>query len=314
MNPRNRAAASRKLDAVLLLDKPSGISSNAALQQAKRLLKAAKAGHAGTLDPLASGLLPILLGEATKFAGHLLEADKEYLAQIQLGITTTTGDLEGEVLARHEVAVDAASIERALAGLRGEIEQVPPMYSALKRDGTPLYALARQGRSVERAPRRVRIERLELLGRRGDRLELDIRCSKGTYIRSLAEDIGRALGCGACVAALRRTASAGFTLAQAVTLEALGSASEAEREARLLGIDSLLGALPRVQLGSAAAARFRHGQAVALEGALTGRCRVYGNEGRLLGIGSVTDLGELRPIRLVALDSAQPAEIARKTL
>lgn len=313
MSTGSRAAAARRLDAVLLLDKPTGISSNAALQQAKRLLRAAKAGHAGTLDPLASGLLPILFGDATKFAAHLLDADKEYLAQLQLGTITNTGDLEGEILARREVTTDADSIERALERFRGESEQVPPMYSALKHAGKPLYALARRGENVERAPRRIRIERLEMLWCRGDRVELRIRCSKGTYIRSLAEDLGRAIGCGACVATLRRSATAGFTLAESVTLETLASCSGAERDARLLPPDVLLADLPELRLAAVGEARLRHGQAVALESTLTGRCRVYGEHGRFLGIGTIGPGGELRPLRLVAPDAAQPAEIPRKS-
>lgn len=299
------------MNAVLLLDKPSGASSNAALQQAKRLLRAAKAGHAGTLDPLASGLLPLLFGDATKFSEYLLQADKEYLAQLQLGVATTTGDLEGEVVERHAPVNDVARIEQALTRFRGAIEQVPPMYSALKRDGRPLYALARRGQTVERAARHVRIERLDLLELRGDRLELRVRCSKGTYIRALADDLGRALGCGACVAALRRSATGGFAVAQAVTLEALERCSEAERDAWLLPVDALLGALPHVELPPSLAGRFRHGQPVALGTGLTGRCRVYGPDGQLLGVGGLGSDGKLRPLRLVAQDSAQPAEIAR---
>ncbi len=300
MNPSDRAPERRALNAVLLLDKPRGITSNAALQGAKRLLRAAKAGHAGTLDPLASGLLPVLFGEATKFADDLLGADKEYLASLQLGVVTATGDLEGEVLERHSVALDNALIESAVARFRGPIEQVPPMYSALKQGGKPLYALARQGRTVERAARRVTIHALEVLGRSGDLLELRVRCSKGTYIRSLADDLGRELGSGACVAALRRTAIAGFTVEQAVTLDALEGSQGAGRDAWLLPLDSLLQALPRVDLPGAMAMRFGHGQMVRLDAAAHGRCRVYGTGKALLGVGMMEAGGELRPVRLIA--------------
>src|SRR3954471_13003310 len=178
------------ISGALLLDKPVGLSSNRALQEAKKLLGAKKAGHAGTLDPLASGLLIVLFGEATKFAGPLLDADKEYLATLKLGETTATGDAEGEVVERKPVHVDEKEILSSLDGFRGEIEQVPPMYSALKRDGVPLYRLARRGEQVERAPRRISISRLELLRRTGDQVELAVGCSKGTYVRVLAEDIG----------------------------------------------------------------------------------------------------------------------------
>ena len=304
MIPRERAAARRALDAVLLLDKPTGFTSNAALQRAKRLLRAEKAGHAGTLDPLASGLLPVLLGEATKFADGLLGADKEYLATLQLGTATTTGDLEGEIIERRPVALDAARIESALARFRGPVEQVPPMHSALKRGGQPLYRLARQGRSVERAPRRVSIHSLELLGWNGDSLEIRVCCSKGTYIRSLASDLGQALGCGACVAALRRTRIAGFTVGQAVTLDALERCPDPERDAWLLAADSLLVGMPRIDLAAALAQRFRHGQAVRPEVTVRGRCRVYAAGDALLGVGMIETDGQLRPLRLVA---ARPA-------
>ena len=300
MSLSERASERRDLNAVLLLDKPRGISSNAALQCAKRLLRAAKAGHGGTLDPLASGLLPVLFGEATKFADDLLGADKEYLASVQLGVVTATGDLEGEVLDRRLVALDTARIESAVARLRGSIDQVPPMYSALKQGGRPLYVLARQGRTVERAARRVTIHALDVLGRSGDVLELRVRCSKGTYIRSLAEDLGRALGSGACIAALRRTAIAGFTVEQAVTLDALEGTQEGARHARLLPPDSLLQGLPRVDLPGEMAVRFGYGQLVRPDAAARGRCRVYGAGEALLGVGMMEAGGELRPLRLIA--------------
>jgi tRNA pseudouridine55 synthase len=289
----------RRLDGVLLLDKPAGIGSNAVLQALKRLYAAAKAGHAGTLDPLASGLLPVLFGEATKFSQLALDADKEYVTRAHLGVTTTTADAEGQVLERRPCNVHDADIEPALAAFRGELEQVPPMYSALKHGGRPLYALARAGREVPRAPRRVRVLELELLHFAADGLELRIRCSKGTYIRTLVEDIGRALGCGAHVAALRRTATGAFRIEDAVTLEQLQSDTAAARDARLLPLERLLGGLPRVDLPAALAERFALGQALRMEQAPLGQCSVYGQQGRLLGLGEGRAAGELRPRRLV---------------
>jgi tRNA pseudouridine55 synthase len=289
----------RRLDGVLLLDKPVGPSSSAVLQAVKRLLGAKKAGHAGTLDPLASGLLPLLFGEATKFAQFGLDAPKQYLARIRLGVRTDTGDAEGKVLEERPVAVEDAALAGALQRFRGVIEQVPPMHSALKHEGRPLYALARAGRSVERAPRKVEVHELELLERKQDVLEVRVRCSKGTYIRQLAADLGSALGCGAHLAALRRTAVGAFRVEQAVSLEALEAASEAERAARLLPADSLLGELPRLDLDQAQAERFLMGQAIASGGTQGGgACRVYG-AGTLLGIGSLED-GVLQPRRSIA--------------
>jgi tRNA pseudouridine55 synthase len=290
----------RRLDGVLLLDKEAGVSSNRALQEAKRLLDAGKAGHGGTLDPLASGLLPLLFGEATKFAQFALDSDKEYLAAVRLGIATDTGDAEGAVISRQAVDADDAQVERALQGFRGLIEQVPPMHSALKHRGQPLYALARRGRSVERAARRVTVHALELLGRAGDCLRLRVRCSKGTYVRQLAADLGVALGTGAHLAALRRTAVGRFTVDAALTLSALRAMDAAERDARLLAVDSLLAELPRVELGSVQAARFTTGHAVVLDQRPEGRCRVYAAPGRLIGVGEAGTGRELRPLRLLA--------------
>jgi len=289
----------RKLDGVLLLDKPSGVGSNGALQSAKRMFRAAKAGHAGTLDPLASGLLPILFGEATKLSQLTLDADKEYLAQAALGVTTTTGDAEGEVCERHPCAVVSSDLEPVLQRFRGEIAQVPPMHSALKHQGRPLYALAREGREVPRKPRRVVIHALESLGLDGDRLNLRVRCSKGTYVRTLVEDIGRALGCGAHLASLRRTAAGGFRIEEAYSLEALQAMDADSRDRRLLPIESLLGSLPRVQLPEGLADRFRQGQVLHLEAAPIGTCGVFAGPGVLLGLGEGQDRGELHPRRLI---------------
>ncbi len=306
----------RRLDGVLLLDKPVGLGSNAALQAVKRLYGAQKAGHAGTLDPLASGLLPILFGEATKFSQLALDADKEYLASARLGITTVTADAEGEILERRPVDVREEAIEPALARLRGPIEQVPPMYSALKHGGQPLYALARQGRSVARAARPVHIHELQLLRFGGDVLELRVRCSKGTYVRTLVEDLGRTLGCGAHLASLRRTAAGDFRIADAATLEEVQRASSAERDRLLLPVERLLSGLPRVDLAGPLAERFARGQAIPLERPTAGCCSVYRVQGGLLGIGDADPLGELRPRRLVAHlpESTQPAEKHQKNL
>jgi len=283
-----------------LLDKPVGLSSAAALQVAKRMFEAAKAGHAGTLDPLASGLLPLLFGEATKFAQFALGSDKEYLAQIRFGVTTDTGDAEGKVLERRAVEVDDARLACALERFRGVIEQVPPMYSALKRGGRPLYSLARTGQSVARAPRQVTVYELELLERGEDLVRVRLRCSKGTYVRQLASDLGAELGTGAHLAALRRTAVAGFRLERAVTLDELQAMSAAARELCLLPADSLLADLPRLDLVAGQAERFLNGQALELPAPGDGRCRVYRQAGALLGIGERGPGGALRPVRLLA--------------
>ena len=290
----------RRLDGVLLLDKPAGVGSNAVLQVLKQLYGAEKAGHAGTLDPLATGLLPVLFGQATKFSHLALDADKEYVACARLGVTTTTGDAEGEVLERRPCHVRPEDVEPVLAAFRGDLEQVPPMYSALKHAGQPLYVLARAGRQVPRAARRVRVHALELLQCAAHSLELRIRCSKGTYIRTLVEDIGRALGCGAHVSALRRTLSGAFRIEDAVRLEQLQAETAAARDARLLPLEQLLGSLPRVDLPAALAERFARGQALQIAQAPAGQCRVYGQQGRLLGLGEGRAPGELRPRRLVS--------------
>lgn len=294
----------------MLLDKPPGISSNAALQAARRLYRAHKAGHAGTLDPLASGLLVVLFGEATKFAGPLLDAPKEYLARVRLGETTSTGDAEGVLLARGDVNVSNADIEAALASFRGDVSQVPPMYSALKRDGRPLYQLAREGKSVERRPREVRIFALEMIAREGAELVLRVRCSKGTYIRTLAEDIGAALGTGAHLAALRRTAAGSLGVDQATGLDALHDLDDARRDARLLPLEALLGDLPRVVLAAETEGRFRNGQRVPYRGEVRGLCAVFGSGARVVGLGEAAPDGVLQPVRLIAdvPRAAQPAE------
>jgi tRNA pseudouridine55 synthase len=294
-------ARGERVDGVLLLDKPGGMSSNHALQKTRRLLNAAKAGHTGTLDPMATGLLPLTLGEATKFSADLLDADKAYRATLKLGVTTTTGDVEGEVTGRAAVEVTDGEIDAALRRYTGAIEQVPPMHSALKRDGRPLYELARAGVEVERAPRRVVVHRLQRVQRVDDELTLDVECSKGTYVRVLAEDIGRALGCGAHLVALRRTRVGALELDGAVTLEALEAMPIEIRRGILRPVDGLLGSLPRVDLDEDLAGRFRQGQRLAIDAGPRGeRVRVYAPHDELLGTANVNEWGVVAPERLVS--------------
>lgn len=297
-----RAPAKRALDGVLLLDKPAGITSSAAVQKARRLFNAAKAGHTGTLDPQATGLLPICLGEATKFAHLLLDADKHYLATVRLGVTTDTGDLEGKVLTQGEGERARGEVEGALARFRGPVQQTPPMYSALKHEGQRLYALARAGTEVTREPRSIVIHKLELVGMEGADITLAVSCSKGTYIRVLAEDIGQALGCGACLAGLRREGVGGMTLASgAATLEQLESLSPDRRDALLQPPDTLVASLPRLDLDASEAGRILQGQAVEHGRAgKTGLARVYGPDRAFLGVVEVTRPGHILPRRLKA--------------
>jgi tRNA pseudouridine55 synthase len=290
----------RAIDGVLLLDKPRGITSHTAVRVVRRLLNAAKAGHTGTLDPLATGLLPVCLGEATKFSHLLLDADKSYLATIRLGVTTTTGDLEGDVLERKPVSVDLEQAGRALQRFTGTIEQVPPMYSALKHQGRPLYKLAREGQVVARAARRIVISRLDLRSLAGDEMTVSVACSKGTYVRVLAEDIGRELGCGGCLSALRREAVGGFRLSRgSCTLEQLEVLSLAERDALLLPADALVSSLPSIDLDAGEALRLRQGRPVERAGAgTTGLARIYGPGHEFLGLVEVTSPGLMVPRRL----------------
>lgn len=290
----------KQVDGVLLLDKPIGLSSNDALQKARRLFSAAKGGHTGTLDPLATGLLPLCFGEATKFSADLLGADKTYEAEITLGITTDSGDAEGNVVATAAVNVRDSDIFDVLPQFVGAIEQVPPMHSALKLNGRPLYELARKGVEVERQPRAVTIFSIDFLGLDKDRLKLRVACSKGTYIRVLATDIGQALGCGAHLSALRRTIVGDLDLGQSVTLTELEALDENERARRLLSVDALLQSLPVVTVEGEAAERFRHGNPVDLPEGLTGKIRVYA-DGRLIGVGEPGSEGRLWPKRLVQL-------------
>ena len=289
----------RSLNGVLMLDKAPGASSNAALQQAKRLFQAAKAGHAGTLDPLATGLLPILFGEATKFSSDLLETDKTYVAEIRLGVSTATADAEGEVIATRAINVTPGQLAAGLQNFRGDILQTPPLYSALKHAGKPLYAYARAGIEIERAPRPVTIHALALRWFEGDRLSLLVTCSKGTYIRSIAHDLGEMLGCGAHLAALRRTAVGRFGLECAHSLAKLEAMPAAERDACLLQVDALLQDLPEVRLTPAQQARFLQGQVVPWDGPVQARVRVYGSGGTLLGVGEAGSDGTISPKRVI---------------
>lgn len=291
-------------DGILLLDKPVGMTSNAALGRVKRILGISKAGHTGTLDPMASGLLVVCFGEATKVSGFLLDADKSYRAECRLGAVTDTDDAEGEVIERaHVPALTAAAIEPVLAGFRGDIEQVPPMYSALKHRGKRLYELARAGETIARPPRRVHIHHLALEGLEGERLTLAVRCSKGTYIRSLARDIGRALGCGAYLSALRRVHSDPFDIADAIGLDELEALDRAAVRGRLLPPDRALQHLPAIVLDSHHAARLRQGQRLAgLEAGHRGRVRVYGPD-EFIGIGEMDGAGRLQPVRLFVTGS-----------
>ncbi|UCV17289.1 tRNA pseudouridine(55) synthase TruB [Ferribacterium limneticum] len=290
----------KQVDGVLLLDKPIGLTSNDALQKARRLFSAAKGGHTGTLDPLATGLLPLCFGEATKFSADLLDADKTYEAVLKLGVTTDSGDAEGKVTATSTVNTEKAAILKLLPQFTGDIQQIPPMHSALKRDGRPLYELARQGIEVEREARAVTIYAIDLLDFAGDSLTLRVACSKGTYIRVLAADIGAVLGCGAHLTALRRTRVGDLELDGAVTLAELEGLDEAGRMTRLKPVDALLLTLPILTVEGEAAQRFSHGNPVDLPPGLSGKIRVYEN-GKLIGIGEPGSGDRLWPKRLVQL-------------
>lgn len=302
--PQRVKTPRRALHGVLLLDKPLGLSSNDALQKAKWLLRAEKAGHTGTLDPLATGLLPLCFGAGTKFSQVSLDADKAYTATLKLGEITTTGDGEGEVLERHPVQVNREQIEAACAQLRGQITQVPPMYSALKHEGRPLYEYARAGITIERPSRQVCIHALDIEHWHDDELVIAVRCSKGTYVRTLAEDLGRLLGCGARLSALRRTASGPVSVAQAISLDALAALTETEREALLRPPDSLLADWPELRLSSEEAARFLTGLRRRVAAADAPRVRVYGPEPQAFLGSAHVQAGELIADRLLS-----PAEV-----
>ena len=287
------------------MDKPAGISSNDVVQQAKRLFGAQKVGHTGSLDPLATGVLPLCFGEATKFSQYLLDANKTYWTRIRLGVSTETGDADGEVIAQVDAtAITQTQVSDALEHFVGEIEQIPSMYSALKHQGQPLYKLARQGIEVERAPRTVTIYSAELLQFAEAYIELRVHCSKGTYIRSLAEDLGAALGCGGHVSALRRLAAGPYAEAQAVTLEQVSEIGDPqEMDALLLPVASAVGSWPSVRLHEDTAHYVRQGQPVQVAHAPThGWVQIFesAEEDRFLGVGEVLTDGRIAPRRLVA--------------
>lgn len=295
----------RRVDGLLLIDKPVGPTSNAVLQRVKRLYNAAKAGHGGTLDPMASGLLAIVFGEAAKFSSSLLAGDKTYTGVIQLGVTTSTGDAEGEVVERKMVNPHAIDLERLQRDYSGVITQTPPNCSAIKVDGRPLYAYAREGAAVTAQPRQVRIEKLVLTLEPPDRLRFAVTCGGGTYIRSLAEDIGRTVGCGAHLTELRRVASGPLTLQSAVEYGALEALSDRQRMEKLLPPDAMLYGLPRLELDAATAANLVHGRrAEAPAGQPAGKSKVYERSGQFLGVAEVTADGRLVPVRLMATGAA----------
>ncbi len=307
MPPAHQKKKRVPVHGVLLLDKSRDVSSNGALVAVKRLFNAEKAGHTGTLDPFATGLLPLCLGEATKFAQDLLEADKTYEAVLHLGVTTTTADSEGEVLERQDVDVHREQIDVLLPQFMGELKQIPPMYSALKRDGKPLYEYARAGITLEREARTITIHELKILDYQSPFLRIHVRCSKGTYIRTLGEDLGLALGCGAHLSELRRTAVGSLQVTNAITLTELTEESEDLRAQHLQPVDALIVNCPKIMLNEQLATRFMHGQRLSLskEGVVLpvdqGRVRVYGASDQLLGTGQIQEFAVLAPERLVNL-------------
>jgi tRNA pseudouridine55 synthase len=296
----------RSLDGVLLFDKPLELTSNTALQKVRRLFQAEKAGHTGTLDPLATGLLPICFGEATKFSNALLDADKTYRALLRLGQTTTTGDAEGEITAEHPVEAGQTQVDAVLAEFRGEILQLPPMHSALKHQGKPLYEYIRKGETIERELRSVVIHELLLNSFFGNEMDITVRCSKGTYVRTLAEDIGKALGCGAHLIGLRRTAIAHFELANSHTLQQLTEMSDAERDACILPMETLMPDMPRLQLDEVQVQRLAQGQRLGLDTGLPdGKISLHGPQG-FIGTGMLQGR-RLAPERLLSNVAKQAA-------
>jgi len=301
MSRRQRSKSGDSVNGILLLDKPYGITSNAALQKVKKLLNAQKGGHTGSLDPIATGLLPLCFGMSTKLAGFFLESDKVYWARIKLGEATDTGDSEGKVLVKRHVSVNREAVETALKSFKGSIEQIPPMYSAVKVNGQPLYRLAREGKEIERAPRPVFVYSLKLLSLHEEELEIELHCSHGFYVRGLAHDLGESLSCGAHVVALRRLRVAGLELERAVTMDELESLQGAEAcRKELLEGDKALTHIPIVDLSVDAAFYLCRGQSVRAPDLPTnGWVRLYALDAGFLGIGSVTDDGRVAPRRLV---------------
>lgn len=292
------------VNGILLLDKRLGVSSNKALQEVRRLFNANKAGHTGSLDPLATGLLPLCFGEATKVSALMLDEDKRYQVTVKLGVMTDTGDCEGQIIAEMPVPnISETDLNHCLAQFTGEIDQVPPMYSALKHQGKKLYELARAGKTIDRPARRIRIYSLTLLGFDQTNLQLDVHCSKGTYIRSLAEDIGQALGSCATVTALRRTASGQFNLAQAWTLEQLQAMDSQRLQQQLLAVDLPLSHIPAIDLTQAQAHSVKQGQQISISSQLSGQVRIY-CEAAFLGLGEIPLNGKLAPKKLFHLDNS----------
>lgn len=293
----------RNVHGILLLDKRLGVSSNRALQEVRRLFDANKAGHTGSLDPLATGLLPLCFGEATKVSALMLDDDKRYRVTVRLGVMTDTGDAEGVVIDTKPVPrLSITDIDNCLKAFTGEIEQVPPMYSALKHQGRKLYELAREGKTIERPARRIHIFELKLLDFAGDRLTLEVGCSKGTYIRSLAEDIGHALDCCGTVTALRRLAAGQFNIAEARTIEELSAMDEQNLLNSLIAVDKPLAAIPPVYLSDAQAACIRYGQAIAFQYPESGAVRLY-HETVFLGLGEMLLDGKIAPKKLFNLNN-----------
>ncbi len=299
-----RRKSGRNVRGILLLDKPLGITSNSALQDVKRLFKAQKAGHTGSLDPLADGLLPICFGAATKVSAFLLDADKHYLVRVKLGVTTATADAEGEVLETKPVdGISESDIQQVVAEFKGDIEQIPPMYSALKHKGERLYKLARDGIEVEREPRQVTIHDITMQGYSEPEFDLDVRCSKGTYVRTLAEDIGKKLGCGAHVTALRRIGVGPYGADNMVSMEQikqLAAEGFSALDDLLLPIDSALGSWPEVKLTPDSTFYLKQGQPVLVPNAPTdGMVRIYDADGLFMGAGEILDDGRVAPRRMM---------------
>ena len=297
---RQKATRGRDICGILLLDKPAGVSSNGILQQLKYLYNARKAGHTGSLDPIATGLLPCCFGDATKLSSYFLDADKRYVTTLQLGMSTTTADCEGETLNCAPVNVSAADFEAALALFRGEIDQVPPMFSALKKDGQPLYKLAREGKVVDRVPRRMTVYELKGELQDNDRATLSIKCSSGFYVRQLAHDIGEYLGCGAHITALRRTGVGVLDIADSYGFGQLSAlSSDEERDSCLSAPDQAISHVPLVTIMSSAAFYFCRGEPVrTLEPGVSGRVRVYDENAQFLGIGEINPDRQVAPRRL----------------
>ena len=296
------SALKRALSGVLLLDKPVGVSSNTALQKARRLFGAQKAGHTGVLDPLASGLLPICFGEATKFAQYLLDADKAYIATMKLGEATTTGDAEGDIIATSDCAVSAEAFQAACTRFTGPVRQVPPMFSALKHEGRPLYEYARKGIVIERKPRDICIHAIDIEAFAPPLARIAVRCSKGTYIRTLSEDIAKHIGTFAHLTALRRTETAGFTIRESHTLDALAAFDETERDALLLPCDVLVRHLPKIELNDRAVTMLKCGQRPQFTEDMSAEqpIRVYDRSGTFIGLVEYqNEIGRLKALRLM---------------